>query len=82
MEFNYANFAASIGLIRVESDDHVGAAWDDALAADRPCVLDSPNRLEVPPLPPRSTFDQPKNFVTSLQDPGRSAIGRDSMKQI
>jgi len=84
-EFNYAAFAASIGLkgIRVEAAEQVGAAWDEALSADRPCVLDFRTDPEVPPLPPHITFDQAKNFVTSLlHDPSRSAIIRDAMKQM
>ena len=84
-EFNYAAFAASIGLkgIRVEDASRVGAAWDEALSADRPCVVDFRTDPEVPPLPPHITFEQAKNFVTSLlHDPSRSAIIRDSMKQL
>jgi pyruvate dehydrogenase (quinone) len=84
-EFNYANFATSIGLrgIRVEDPERVGAAWDEALSSDRPCVLDFRTDPEVPPLPPHITFEQAKNFVTSLlHDPSRSAIIRDSMKQL
>ena len=84
-EFNYANFATSIGLrgIRVEDPTRVGPAWDEALSSDRPCVLDFRTDPEVPPLPPHITFEQAKNFVTSLlHDPSRNAIIRDSMKQL
>ncbi|HEX7677593.1 MAG TPA: thiamine pyrophosphate-requiring protein [Thermoanaerobaculia bacterium] len=84
-EFNYAAFAASIGLggIRVESAEHVGPAWDEALALDRPSILDFHTDPEVPPLPPHITFEEAKNFVTSLlHDPSRSAIIRDAMKQL
>jgi pyruvate dehydrogenase (quinone) len=83
--FNYANFATSIGLkgIRVEHADQVGVAWDEALAADRPCVLDFRTDPDVPPLPPHITLEQAKNFATSLlRDPNRSSVIRDSMKQI
>jgi pyruvate dehydrogenase (quinone) len=84
-EFNYAAFASSIGLggIRVEAAEHVGPAWDEALATNRPCILDFRTDPEVPPLPPHITFEQAKNFVTSLlHDPSRSAIIRDAMKQL
>ena len=84
-EFNYAAFATSVGLkgIRVEDASQVGAAWDEALAADRPCVLDFRTDPEVPPLPPYITFDQARNFVTSLlHDPSRSAIIRNAMRQL
>src|SRR5436189_6295975 len=37
-DFRYADFATSLGLrgIRVETPDAIGAAWDQALASDRP----------------------------------------------
>ena len=38
-DFPYARYAELCGLqgIRVDDADEIGAAWDDALAADRPC---------------------------------------------
>jgi len=84
-EFNYAKFAESIGLrgIRVEDPESVGAAWSEALAADRPCVLDFRTDPDIPPLPPHITFEQAKNFaIAVLHDPSRSSIIRDAMKQL
>jgi pyruvate dehydrogenase (quinone) len=42
-DFPYARFAELLGLtgIRVEWPDAVGPAWDEALAADRPVVLET-----------------------------------------
>jgi pyruvate dehydrogenase (quinone) len=74
----YARFAELIGLkgIRVETPDEVAPAWEEALAADRPCVLDFVTDPEVPPLPPHITFDQAKNFARAVLkgDSGRSAM--------
>jgi pyruvate dehydrogenase (quinone) len=67
-DFPYAAFAEMIGLkgIRVDSPDDVGAAWDDALAADRPVVLEAVTDPDVPPLPPHVTLEQAKLLMFSL----------------
>jgi pyruvate dehydrogenase (quinone) len=51
----YAGYALSLGLggERVEKPDDIGGAWDRALAADRPCVLEFVTDPAVPPDPPR-----------------------------
>lgn len=64
----YAAFAKLIGLggRRVETPDQVGAARDEALAADRPFVLDMVTDPNVPPLPPHITLKQARNFMSAL----------------
>lgn len=64
----YAAFAELIGLrgIRVESPEEVGPAWDAALSADRPMVLDMLTDPNVPPLPPHITLKQARHFMGSL----------------
>jgi pyruvate dehydrogenase (quinone) len=42
--------------LRVESPDAIGIAWDEALAAEGPCVIDVVTDPEVRPLPPHITF--------------------------
>ncbi|MET9295646.1 thiamine pyrophosphate-requiring protein [Streptomyces sp. NPDC003077] len=56
----YADFARSIGLdgVRVEKPEDVEPAWRQALAADRPFVLDVRTDPDVPPIPPHATLDQ------------------------
>ncbi len=80
----YARFAELIGLkgIRVETPDEIAPAWDEALAADRPCVLDFVTDPEVPPLPPHITFEQARMFALSVVkgDPGRRAMIEQSFK--
>ncbi len=53
-EFPYAAYADLLGLtgIRISSPDEVDAAWDRALAADRPVVLEAVVDPDVPLLPP------------------------------
>ncbi|NEE02036.1 thiamine pyrophosphate-requiring protein [Phytoactinopolyspora halotolerans] len=67
-DFSYAEMARMAGLegIRVESPDELGAAWDRALAADRPVVLDVVCDPEIPPIPPHATFDQIKSTTEAL----------------
>jgi pyruvate dehydrogenase (quinone) len=64
----YARFAELLGLkgIRIETPDGIAPAWDEALAADRPCVLDFVTDPEVPPLPPHISFEQAKMFALAV----------------
>jgi pyruvate dehydrogenase (quinone) len=52
--FPYAGYADLLGLrgIRVDDPDQLGAAWDLALSADRPVVLEVLTDRAVPLLPP------------------------------
>ena len=84
-DFPYAGYAESIGLkgIRVDKPERIAAAWDEAFAADRPCVLEFLTDPEVPPLPPHITLEQAKAFTQSMvRDPARSAMIRQSIKEI
>jgi pyruvate dehydrogenase (quinone) len=64
----YADFARSIGLggLRVEDPEQVGAAWETALSADRPFILDIVTDPNVPPLPPHITLKQAGHFMGAL----------------
>ncbi len=64
----YHRFAELIGLrgIYVDDPDKMGAAWDEALASDRPVVLEVKTDPEVPPLPPHITLDQALKFSRTL----------------
>jgi pyruvate dehydrogenase (quinone) len=67
-DVDYAAFAASLGLtgINVDKPDQVGAAWDAALAADRPAVLDVRTDPSIPPIPPHATFEQAKDAARAM----------------
>jgi pyruvate dehydrogenase (quinone) len=79
----YAEFAESIGLRgrRVESPDDVGPAWDEALAADRPFVIDAVVDPDVPPLPPHIEFGQARAMMAALLkgDPDARGVIRQSL---
>lgn len=80
----YADFARSIGLggARVEKPAEVATAWQRALAADRPFVLDFRVDPAVPPIPPHATLDQIEAAAASLVkgDSDRDAVLRQGLK--
>ena len=67
-DVSYAAFAESLGLAGVEIIDpeELGPAWDAALAADRPTVLDVHCDPNVPPIPPHATFEQIKSTTEAV----------------
>jgi pyruvate dehydrogenase (quinone) len=67
-DVDYAAFATSLGLlgIHVDKPEDVGPAWDRALAADRPVLLDVRTDPSVPPIPPHATFEQAKDTVKAI----------------
>jgi pyruvate dehydrogenase (quinone) len=83
--FPYDEFARSLGLhgIRVHDPDRVASAWDEALSADRPCVVAFHTDPEVPPLPPHITMEQAKNFMSAVvRDPARGPMLKNAMKEM
>src|SRR4051794_20921218 len=84
-DFPYARYAELIGLkgIRVDSPDAVGPAWDEALSADRPVVLEAVTDPNVPPLPPHITLEQAKALGSALRggDPDARAVVGQSLRQ-
>ena len=67
-DFPYARYAEMIGLkgIMVNQPSQIGAAWDEALSADRPCVIEAITDPDVPPLPPHITLKQALAFAESM----------------
>jgi pyruvate dehydrogenase (quinone) len=85
-DFPYASYAELLGLrgIRVERAEQVGPAWDAALSADRPVVLEMATDPNVPPLPPHVTAKQAKSYLEALikGDPDAIEIVKASAKQM
>jgi pyruvate dehydrogenase (quinone) len=67
-DVDYAAFANSLGLqgIHVDKPGDLGAAWEAALSADRPTLLDVRTDPSVPPIPPHATFEQAKDTVKAI----------------
>jgi pyruvate dehydrogenase (quinone) len=81
----YADFARSIGLggLRVDDPKQVGAAWEMALSADRPVVLDMVTDPNVPPLPPHITLKQARHFMGALaRDPESGNVFVDTARNL
>jgi pyruvate dehydrogenase (quinone) len=67
-DVDYAAFARSIDLIGINVDtaEQLAPAWESALAAGRPVVLDVRCDPNVPPIPPHATFEQAKDLISAL----------------
>ncbi|QOZ67224.1 thiamine pyrophosphate-requiring protein [Bradyrhizobium arachidis] len=85
-DVSYSRFAEIIGLtgIFVDSPQLLGSAWDQALASERPVVLEVKTDPEVPPLPPHITLQQAKNFSLALMkgDPNESSVIKGAARQV
>jgi pyruvate dehydrogenase (quinone) len=82
----YHRFAELIGLegIFCDDPDQVGAAWDAALAADRPVVLEFKTDPEVPPLPSHISLENAKKFATTMikGDPEEGRMIAGAVRQV
>lgn len=85
-DFPYAAYAELIGLhgLRVDRPEDLGNAWDYALTADRPVVLEVYTDPDVPPLPPHITFKQARAYTSAILhgDSDSAGIIKQSVKQI
>ncbi|MDQ2716427.1 MAG: thiamine pyrophosphate-requiring protein [Chloroflexota bacterium] len=85
-DFPFAQYAQMLGLkgIRVDRPEDVGRAWDEALASDRPVVLEMYTDPNVPPLPPHITIKQAQGLTKTLLkgDPDEAGIVKESIKGV
>ena len=84
--FPYHTFGELLGFkgIYVDDPERMGAAWDEALASDRPVVLEVKTDPEVPPLPPHIQFEQVRHMVSALAkgDPREGNMILDTARQM
>jgi pyruvate dehydrogenase (quinone) len=82
----YHRFAELIGLrgIYVDNPDRLASAWEEALASDRPVVLEVKTDPEVPPLPPHITLKQAKAFASAAlaPDPDEGSMLMGAAKEV
>ncbi|GAA2544139.1 thiamine pyrophosphate-requiring protein [Streptomyces fimbriatus] len=80
----YAEIAQRIGLegVRVEKPEQVETAWDRALAADRPFVIDFRTDPAVPPIPPHAELDQIEAAASAILrgDSDRGSMVKQGLK--
>ena len=84
-DFPYHKYAELLGLQGIYCDDpeKIGAAWDEALSADRPVIMNMRADPNVPPLPPHITIKDAKNFMSMMTDePELASVIKNSTRQI
>jgi len=85
-EFSYARYADQLGLkgIALEDPEKISDAWDAALAADRPTIIDAKTDPNVPPLPPHISFAQAQAYLSSIVkgDPDAMAMVKQTTKDL
>lgn len=83
-DFPYAAYAESLGLvgIKVERPEDVKGAWERALAADRPVLVEFMTDPAVPPIPPHATWEQMENTAEAILkgDPDRWDVVKEGVK--
>lgn len=73
----YAEWARLLGFtgIRCDSPEGIGAAWDEALSANGPVVLEVVVDSEIPPVPPHIKKAQAKKVAKALRQGDPEAWG-------
>jgi pyruvate dehydrogenase (quinone) len=92
--FAYARFGEMLGFkgIFVDKPDDLHGAWQEALACDRPVVLEVKTDPDVAPLPPHVTLQEARGFIASivkgdssaahmLADTARQVLGKITHKE-
>ncbi|MDD2862139.1 MAG: thiamine pyrophosphate-requiring protein [Acidiphilium sp.] len=80
----YHKYAELLGLkgIFVDHPDRVAAAWDEALSADRPVILEAYTDPNVPPLPPHITLKDARNYMSMLpREPELASVLKGTVRQ-
>ncbi len=84
-DFPFAGYAESLGLkgLRVDDPEKIASTWDEALAADRPVVVEAVTDPEIACLPPHITVEQAINFMSSIAhgDPNRMQMLKRSFNE-
>ena len=85
-DVRFSAFAELVGLrgLFVERPDQIGPAWDAALSASKPTVVEVMADPNVPPLPPHVSFKQAKAYTAALMkgDSESAGIVRQTLKAV
>ncbi|HEX2513987.1 MAG TPA: thiamine pyrophosphate-requiring protein [Chloroflexota bacterium] len=76
-DFPYARYAQLLGLggLRVDAPEAVAGAWDEALAADRPVLVEAVVDPDVPTVPPELKPEQVEQLRRALAQGDPNAAG-------
>ena len=84
-DMSYAGFAQDLDLlgIRLDAPGQVGSAWERALAADRPAVIDAVTDPNMP-LWPHVSIDQARGVLSAIMagDPERARFIKQTFKEL
>ncbi|HJV54193.1 MAG TPA: thiamine pyrophosphate-dependent enzyme, partial [Noviherbaspirillum sp.] len=84
--FPYAAYADMLGLggIRVDKPEGIAPAWERALSARVPTLVEVVTDPDVPPLPPHISSEQTKAYLSALwhRDPDSLGIIQASIKEV
>jgi thiamine pyrophosphate-dependent acetolactate synthase large subunit-like protein len=82
----YSAFAELLGLdgILVQRPEEIAPAWEKALTASRPTLIEAITDPNGPPLPPHITFKNAKAYASALLkgDPDAAGIIKQSLKEL
>ncbi len=85
-DFPYARFAELAGLrgMFIDDPERLSEAWAEALASDRPVVLEVKTDPAVAPLPPHLSFEQARGFMASMVkgDSGTGHVIAETARQV
>jgi pyruvate dehydrogenase (quinone) len=85
-DMRYSAFAELLGLdgILVQRPEEIAPAWEKALTASRPTLIEAITDPNVPPLPPHITFKNAKAYASALLkgDPDAAGIIKQSLKEL
>jgi pyruvate dehydrogenase (quinone) len=84
-DVRYSQFAELLGLEGIFVDDPkgLGPAWEQALTASRPVVLEVKTDPEIAPLPPHITLKEARHFMMSMaKDDDAGHVIRDTARQV
>jgi pyruvate dehydrogenase (quinone) len=85
-DVRYSAFAQMLGLkgLFVEDPNALGSAWENALSARTPTVIEVMSDPNVPPLPPHVTWSQAKSYASAILkgDPDAVGIVRATVKEL
>ncbi|WP_427913509.1 thiamine pyrophosphate-requiring protein [Ramlibacter sp. MMS24-I3-19] len=81
----FAQYASMLGLhgIRVDDPQRLASAWDEALSAGKPALLEVITDANVPPLPPHVSMKQARHYMKALLhgDPDAAGVVRESARE-
>ena len=85
-DFSYVRYAEMLGFqgILMDGPDKVGQAWDQALASNRPVLVEARTDPNVPPLPPEITLKNAAAMMKTLWkgDPETTSMLKSTAKDL